>query len=62
MNNHVGNHLNSGAWAIPDEDLCPCRGGGWMLSPYDSWHQCPAHYNGQRYPEDYDEDEEEETS
>lgn len=31
---------------------CACRGGGWILSQIDTWHQCPDHYTGQRHPED----------
>lgn len=26
-----------------------CR--GWLISDYDTYHQCPYHYNGQRHPE-----------
>jgi hypothetical protein len=37
-----------------DPDKCRCRGGGWILSDWDTWHQCPEHFNGQRHPEDYD--------
>ena len=29
--------------ADPDPDRCPCGGGGWQLSDYDSWVKCPAH-------------------
>lgn len=32
---------------------CACRGSGWTLSNYDSWHPCPAHHRGQPHPEDY---------
>lgn len=31
---------------------CPCRGYGWILSPFDTHHKCPRHYEGQRHPED----------
>ena len=39
-----------------DPRCCPCRGGGWHLSSWDSWHKCPTHFRGQRHPEmDYPE-------
>lgn len=33
-----------------DPEFCGCRGGGWVLSSWDSWHQCPAH-PGHPHPE-----------
>lgn len=32
--------------AHPDAELCPCHGGGWMLSDYDTWESCPCHKSG----------------
>lgn len=34
-----------------DPDECLCRS-GWILSPFDTWHKCPVHFDGQRHPED----------
>ncbi len=39
----------------PDPKQCGCHGTGWILSDFDTWHQCPAHHKGQRHPEDYQE-------
>jgi hypothetical protein len=44
--------MESGLWAVPEEGLCPCHGGGWVLSDLDTWHKCPIHFHGQRHPED----------
>lgn len=38
-----------------DPEVCECRGGGWMLSPWDTWNPCPAH-PGMPHPEDYQDD------
>ena len=38
------------AAAHPDEELCGCHGRGWMLSPLDTWHECPCH-RGREHPE-----------
>lgn len=35
----------------PECEKCPCQGGGWILSEFDTWHQCPDHYKGHRHPE-----------
>jgi len=32
----------------------PC--GGWILSDFDTWHECPNCYAGQRHPEDEGDD------
>lgn len=37
--------------ANEDPRLCPCGGGGWVLSDWDTWHTCPVHHNGQQHPE-----------
>ena len=41
----------------PDPKQCGCHGTGWILSDFDTWHECPAHYKGQRHPEDDQEGE-----
>ena len=52
----VGNNWAEADAAYPSQiaeaklEDCSCRG-GWILSPLDSWHQCPHHYEGQRHPE-----------
>lgn len=45
------NELDSGAWATLNPSVCPCRGSGWMLSDFDTFHKCPAHNVGQPHPE-----------
>lgn len=38
-------------WAsYPDKKDCACRGYGWILSDWDTWHRCPIHYRGQEDP------------
>lgn len=49
--------FKTGYWRDSDPEVCPCKGHGWALSQVDTWHQCPTHFKGQRYPED-DHDEE----
>jgi len=36
----------------PDAATCWCRGSGWVLSDWDSWHECRHHYRGQPTPDD----------
>lgn len=43
--------FNTGYWATEDAGECPCRGYGWALSDVDTWHECPAHFTGQRHPD-----------
>ena len=31
---------------------CPCKGHGWVLSNFDSWHSCHYHGIGVPHPED----------
>lgn len=38
--------------ALHDGKECQCRN-GWILSPFDSWHECPVHYANQSHPEAY---------
>lgn len=35
----------------PDTARCWCRGSGWVVSDWDSAHECPHHYRGQPGPE-----------
>jgi hypothetical protein len=35
-----------------EEDTCVCRGRGWVLSPFDTWHPCPQHYGLHPHPEE----------
>ncbi len=39
----------------PDEKECGCRGKGWLLSQFDTYHECNYH-RGRRHPEDQDQD------
>ena len=48
------NNFRRGQWACEAAATCPCRGYGWALSEVDTWHECPAHFDGQRHPEDHD--------
>lgn len=48
---HPVNELNRGNWANINPAKCPCRGLGWMLSNYDTWHQCPYHGKGVPHPD-----------
>ena len=50
--------LESGLWAEPWSETCPCRGSGWLLSDFDTWHRCPVHGRGVPHPEEYPEDHE----
>jgi hypothetical protein len=34
----------------PDAETCWCRGSGWVLTDWDSFHQCPCH-PGKPHPE-----------
>ena len=49
---HPVNDLNTGAWAEANPSKCPCKGSGWLLSDYDTWHRCPRHGAGVPHPED----------
>jgi len=49
-------------WIQEDAAACGCRGTGWYSSPLDTFHRCPLHYNGQRHPEDYSQEEAEEAA
>jgi hypothetical protein len=44
--------LNNGQWAEINPASCPCRGRGWFLSDYDTYHRCPIHGNGVPHPQD----------
>lgn len=55
----INAEINASCTADPNQ--CGCRGTGWFLSDYDSWHACPCHPHrahpetvgecGGRYPE-----------
>jgi hypothetical protein len=44
--------MNEWTRNVADEDpsLCRCGGGGWILTPYDSWEPCGIHKGP--HPED----------
>lgn len=48
--------LQSGRWAEANPSVCPCRGRGWFLSDFDSWHQCQIHGRGCEAPHPEDDD------
>lgn len=48
---HLVNQLNQWSlWAVPNPGQCPCRGSGWLLSDFDTWHRCGLH-GGTPHPE-----------
>ena len=47
------NEIAGGAFADADKAKCPCKG-GWYLSDFDTWHECPEHHAGEPHPEDMD--------
>jgi hypothetical protein len=55
MGEHLAQQLNQWSlWAHPHPDKCPCGGSGWLLSDYDTWHECGLHRHGAPHPEDED--------
>ena len=38
--------------ADPDPDRCPCGGGGWLLSSFDTWEHCPFAGHTGPHPEE----------
>lgn len=32
-------------WCVSDASKCWCRGEGWVLSDWDTWHKCRYHYD-----------------
>ena len=47
------NEFRRGLWATQDPEECPCGGRGYVLSDFDTWHECPVHHvEGQHHPED----------
>lgn len=59
MNCHeaYAEEIRRGVWADPNPNRCGCRGGGWWVSDFDSWHRCPFHGDGVPTPEcDYPEE------
>ena len=49
---HAYRELCTGKWADPNPYRCPCRGTGWLVSDYDTYHRCPLHGGGAPHPED----------
>ena len=50
---HPVNQLNQWSlWAETNPASCPCRGGGWLLSDFDTFHRCGLHGAGVPHPED----------
>jgi len=51
MNGNIARELDSGAWNHPNPVLCECKGRGWILSDFDTWHQCKIHGKDVPHPE-----------
>ena len=49
---HPVHDLDRGSWAVHNPSKCPCRGQGWFLSDWDTWHACPLHGKGVPHPEE----------
>ena len=53
MQGHLVNQLDRwNLWAQVNPAKCPCRGSGWLLSDYDTYHRCGLHAEGASHPED----------
>lgn len=52
MDGNIWRDLESSGWSLPHPGHCLCRGHGWMLSPFDTWHRCAVHGKGVPHPED----------
>lgn len=52
MNGDVMRELDSSLWNEINPAKCPCRGKGWILSDYDTWHRCRTHGQDVPYPDD----------
>lgn len=50
MTQEIARDLESGLWAETNPFRCPCKGRGWFLSDFDSYHRCPIHGNGVPHP------------
>jgi len=45
--------IQTGQLSTEDPKTCACRGGGWILTDFDTWHECPLHHRkGMAHPED----------
>jgi hypothetical protein len=44
--------IRTGQLSHPNAAKCGCRGGGWFLTDFDTWEECPDH-RGRPHPEDY---------
>ena len=56
MDAQIARDLDSSLWNEINPNDCPCKGGGWLSSPFDSSHKCQTHYRGQLHSEDMDYD------
>ena len=54
MNAQIARDLDSSLWNEINPKDCPCKGYGWLLSPFDTFHTCQTHYRGQICSEDMD--------
>lgn len=52
MDSETMSDLDSALWNEINPSRCPCRGTGWLLSGYDTWHRCHVHGAGVPHPED----------
>lgn len=43
---------NWALWAEHNPRKCPCKGAGWLLSDFDTWHHCGLHGVQVPHPED----------
>ena len=52
MNAEIMRQLDSPLWNEINPHDCLCRGTGWMVSDWDTYHRCQTHHRGQPHPED----------
>jgi len=53
---HLVHQLNQWSlWAEVNPGKCPCGGGGWLLSDFDTFHRCGLHGVGVPHPESEEE-------
>jgi hypothetical protein len=43
--------IEAGYHSHRDPARCECHGSGWILTDFDTWHECPLH-RGRPHPED----------
>jgi hypothetical protein len=44
--------IRRGYMSNTDPEQCGCGGGGWILTDFDTWEECPCH-RGMMHPDDY---------